>query len=125
MAFRLTIGRKIGLGFGIILFLFITASVLTTLTLNESRRKTDQVTEIYNPSVAVLKDLDNLVNRSKLLITKWYYVQTSENHVDKIALHELLNTEYPALKVKMKKYSVGWSKEEQESIDIILSMIDV
>jgi serine phosphatase RsbU (regulator of sigma subunit)/HAMP domain-containing protein len=125
MGFRLTIGRKIGLGFGIILFLFITASVLTTVTLNESRTKTDKVTQIYNPSVAVLKDLENLVNRSKLLITKWYYVQTSEKHADKIALHQLLSTEYPALKVRIKKYSVGWNKEEQESIDIILSMIDV
>jgi serine phosphatase RsbU (regulator of sigma subunit) len=125
MAFRLTIGRKIGLGFGIILFLFITASVLTTVTLNDSRKKTDQVTEIYNPSVAVLKDLDNLVNRSKLLITKWYYVQTSEKHADKISLHQLLNTEYPALKGRIKKYSVHWNKEEQESIDLIISMIDV
>jgi serine phosphatase RsbU (regulator of sigma subunit) len=99
--------------------------VLTTLTLNESRRKTDQVTEIYNPSVAVLKELDNLINRSKLLITKWYYVQTSETHADKVALHQLLNSEYPALKARIKKYSVHWSKEEQESIDIILSLTEV
>ncbi|HSH67318.1 MAG TPA: hypothetical protein VLB84_16355 [Bacteroidia bacterium] len=125
MGFRLTIGRKIGLGFGIILFLFIAASVLTTLTLNESREKTDQVTSVYNPSVAVLKDLDNLVNRSKLLITKWYYVQTGENNVDKVAMYQLLNVEYPAIKERVKKYAIHWSKEEQESIDIILSLIEV
>ncbi|HET8962727.1 MAG TPA: HAMP domain-containing protein, partial [Chitinophagales bacterium] len=125
MGFRLTIGKKIGLGFGIILFLFIAASVLTTVTLNESREKTDQVTSVYNPSVAVLKDLDNLVNRSKLLITKWYYVQTGENNVDKVTLYQLLNIEYPALKKRVKKYAQHWSPEEQESIDIILSLIDV
>ncbi len=126
MGFRLTIGRKIGLGFGIILLFFIAALVLTTVTLIESRQKNDQVTEIYNPSVAVLKDLDNLVNRSKLMITKWYYVQTGDDHADKRALRQLLKVEYPALKVKIKKYSVHWTnKEEQESVDIILSMIDV
>ena len=125
MGFILTIGRKIGLGFGIVLFLFIAASVLTTLTLNESREKTDQVTSVYNPSVAALKDLENLVNRSKLLITKWYYVQTGENNVDKAALNKLLNEEYPALKARIKKYALHWSHEEQESIDIILSMIEV
>ena len=125
MRFRLTIGRKIGLGFGIVLFLFIAASVLTTITLNKSRENTDQVTSIYNPSVATLKDLENLVNRSKLLITKWYYVQTSENNADKIDLKKLLKEEYPALKKRLRKYSSHWSQEEQESIDIILSMIEV
>lgn len=125
MGFRLTIGRKIGLGFGIILFLFIAASVFTTLTLNRGREKIDQVTSVYNPSVAALKDLDNLVNRSKLLITKWYYVQTGENNVDKVALNQLLREEYPALKKRLRKYSVYWTQEEQESIDIILSMIEV
>ena len=69
MKLRFTIGRKIGLGFGVIIFLFIVASVLTNVTLNDSRKKTDQVTEIYNPSVTALKELDNLLNRSKLLIT--------------------------------------------------------
>lgn len=125
MRFRFTIGRKIGVGFGIVLFLFITASVLTTLTLNESREKTEQVTAIYNPSVAALKDLDNQVNRSKLLITKWYYVQTGENNVDKIALNQLLNTEYPALKARIQLYAKHWDKEEQESIEAILSLIEV
>ena len=124
MGFRLTIGRKIGLGFGVILFLFIAASLFTTNTLDESRTKTDQVTTIYNPSVAILKDLDNLLNRSKLLITKWYYVQTGNDNVDKVAMNQLLQMEYPTLKSKIKQYSAHWDKEEQESIDIILSLID-
>jgi serine phosphatase RsbU (regulator of sigma subunit)/HAMP domain-containing protein len=124
MGFRLTIGRKIGLGFGVILFLFIAASIFTTNTLDESRKKTDQVTTVYNPSVAILKDLDNLLNRSKLLITKWYYVQTGSDNVDKVAMNQLLQTEYPDLKTKIKKFAVNWDKEEQESIDIILSLVD-
>ena len=124
MGFRLTIGRKIGLGFGVILFLFIAASVFTTNTLNESRKKTEQVTSIFNPSVAILKDLDNLLNRSKLLITKWYYVQTGSDNVDKVAMNQLLRVEYPALKLKIKEYSIHWNKEEQERVDIILSLID-
>lgn len=125
MGFRFTIGRKIGLGFGIILLLFITASFLTTVTLNDSRKKTDQVTTIYNPSVAILKDLDNLLNRSKLLITKWYYVQTGDDHVDKAALRKLLKIEYPFLKEKLKLIAFNWNPEEQERIKIILSLVEV
>src|SRR6476620_9695211 len=124
MKLRFTIGRKIGLGFGIIIFLTTIAFLLTNVTLNESRKKTDQVTEIYNPSVATLKELDNLLNRSKLLITKWYYVQTGDDATDKKALRTLLKEEYPGLKDKIKKYSVNWNKDEQQSIDAILTLIE-
>ncbi len=124
MKLRFTIGKKIGLGFGVILFLFILASLFTNITLNDSRKKTVQVTEIYNPSVATLKELDNLLNRSKLLITKWYYVQTGDDAIDKKALRTLLKDEYPQIKEKLKTYSVNWNKDEQESIDAILSLIE-
>jgi len=124
MKLRFTIGRKIGLGFGIIIFLTTIAFLLTNITLNESRKKTDQVTEIYNPSVATLKELDNLLNRSKLLITKWFYVQTGDDAAHKKALRVLLDQEYPSVKEKIKKYSVNWNKDEQESIESILALIE-
>jgi serine phosphatase RsbU (regulator of sigma subunit) len=124
MKLRFTIGRKIGLGFGIIIFLTTIAFLLTNVTLNDSRKKTDQVTEIYNPSVATLKELDNLLNRSKLLITKWFYVQTGDDAAHKKALRNLLDNEYPTVKEKIKIYSVNWNKDEQESIDAILALVE-
>lgn len=124
MKLRFTIGRKIGLGFGVIIFLTVIAFFLTNITLNDSRKKTDQVTEIFNPSVATLKELDNLLNRSKLLITKWYYVQTGDDAADKKALRTILHDEYPALKKKITTYSVNWNKDEQDSIDAILALIE-
>ncbi len=72
MKLRFTIGRKIGLGFGVIILLVIVAFWLTNVTLNDSRKKTDQVTEIYNPSVASLKELNYLLIRSKFLITNGF-----------------------------------------------------
>ena len=124
MKLRFTIGRKIGLGFGVIIFLVIVAFWLTNVTLNDSRRKTDQVTEIYNPSVASLKELNYLLIRSKFLITKWFYVQTGDDAIDKKALRTLIKDEYPALKDKIKKYSGNWNKDEKESIDGILALIE-
>lgn len=124
MKLRFTIGRKIGLGFGVIVFLTIVAFLFTNITLIDSRKKTDQVTEIYNPSVASLKELDYLLIRSKFLITKWFYVQTGDDAIDKKALRTLIKEEYPELKQKIKKYSGNWSPNEQESIDAILSLIE-
>ncbi|MBL7882848.1 MAG: hypothetical protein JNL69_02180, partial [Bacteroidia bacterium] len=124
MNFRFTIGKKIGLGFGVIIVLVIISFLLTNVTLNDSRKKTDQVTEIFNPSVATLKELDNLLNRSKLLITKWYYVTTGNDAVDKKALRKLLKDEYPLLKKKIHQYSVTWNQAEQESVEAILALVD-
>jgi serine phosphatase RsbU (regulator of sigma subunit)/HAMP domain-containing protein len=39
-------------------------------------------------------------------------------------MNHLLDKEYPDLKARIKKYAVNWDKEEQESIDIILSLVD-
>ncbi|MGQ0827193.1 MAG: SpoIIE family protein phosphatase [Bacteroidota bacterium] len=124
MKLRFTIGRKIGLGFGVVVFLTIVAFLFTNVTLNDSRKKTDQVTEIYNPSVASLKELDYLLIRSKFLITKWFYVQTGNDAMDKKALRTLIKEEYPELKRKIKKYSGNWNKDEQENIDAILSLVE-
>ena len=124
MNIRFTIGRKIGLGFGIILVLFIVASLLTNITLTESRAKTDKVTKIFNPSVASLKELNYLLIRSKLLITKWFYVQTNDEDFDKKALRKLISDDYPALKTKIKKYSVNWNQNEQRSIDSIFVLTE-
>ena len=124
MKFRFTIGRKIGLGFGIILFLFIVASLLTNFTLTDSRKKTDQVTKIFTPSVASLKELNGLLTRSNLLISKWFLIQTGDDARDKKALRTLINEEYPQLKERLKKYSVNWNKDEQQSIDSILVMAE-
>ncbi len=119
MKFRFTIGRKIGLGFGIILFLFIVASVLTNSTLSNSRTKTDQVTEKINPSVESLKELNYQLMRSKLLITKWFYVQTGEDASDKKELRNLLDKEYPKLREKIRSFSANWSIEEKGIIEDI------
>nr|MBA3706412.1 SpoIIE family protein phosphatase [Bacteroidota bacterium] len=124
MKLRFTIGRKIGLGFSVIVFLTIVAFLFTNATLNDSRTKTDQVTEIYNPSVATLKELDYLLIRSKLLITKWFHLQTSDDVMDKKDLRTLIREEYPSLKSKIKKYSGNWNKEEQESIEAILALVE-
>ncbi len=124
MKLRFTIGRKIGLGFGIILFLFIVASLLTNVTLTDSRQKTDQVTEIYNPSVSSLKELNYLLIQSKLFITTWFYVQTGDEAHDKKKLRTLIGEDYPQLKDKIKKYSIHWNNNEQKSIDSIFVLVE-
>ena len=67
MNFRFTIGKKIALGFGVIVFLTIVSFYFTNYTLKNSREKTREVIETYNPSVDALKELDNFLYNEKII----------------------------------------------------------
>ena len=123
MKFRFTIGKKIALGFGVIVFLTIVSFFFTNVTLNGSREKTRQVTEVYNPSVTALKELDNLLNLSRLGITEWI-AREKTDWPGKIALTKLIYEDYPRTKKIINEYSLKWSDEEQSSISSILDLID-
>ena len=86
MAFRFTIGRKIVLGFGSLIFLTFVAFGLTLITLTESRQINDKITTLYNPSVSALQELNILVVRSKMLIANWVNVQIDHEDKDKLKI---------------------------------------
>jgi serine phosphatase RsbU (regulator of sigma subunit) len=123
MKFRFTIGKKIALGFGVIVFLTIVSFFFTNVTLNGSREKTREVTEIYNPSVTALKELDNLLNLSRLGSTEWLALWTSDIPQKK-SLVKLIHEDYPTLKSTILELSQKWNSEEQDDIRSILSQID-
>jgi hypothetical protein len=51
MAFRITIGTKIGMGFGLFIFFALLVVILTNRTLERSRTINDQINNVYSPSV--------------------------------------------------------------------------
>lgn len=122
MKFRFTIGRKIGLGFGVLIFLTLVAFILTIFTLKEAKDKNDKITQIYSPSVSALEELNLLVVRSKMLISNW--VNTPKDSEDKAKLKNLIFDEYPSLKERVNKLAVHWSQDEKNSIASIFSLID-
>ena len=89
MAFRLTIGKKIGTGFGVLLFFIVIVFYTTYQTLNDSIEQNDEITNVNNPSVASLEELKLLTVRSKMLIFNWIYFQSHADHPDKEKLNRL------------------------------------
>jgi len=59
MKFKFTIGRKIGLGFGILLFLTFVVFILTKRTIDASRKVNYLIIKVYSPSVDALQELKN------------------------------------------------------------------
>jgi serine phosphatase RsbU (regulator of sigma subunit)/CHASE3 domain sensor protein len=125
MAVKFTIGRKIGFGFGIVIFLTIVAFLFTNVTLNESKRKTDQVVNVVTPSVTALEELNLMLKRSQNLINKWYYVQTTNDDPFKKELRTLINSEYPRLKQFISdSLAVHWRPDEKDQIKAVFSLTD-
>ncbi|MBL4736004.1 MAG: SpoIIE family protein phosphatase [Flavobacteriales bacterium] len=120
---RLTIGKRIGAGFGILVLAMIIVFARTYYTLSESRKINEQITKIYNPSVHVLENLNLLIVESKMLIMNWMSVQISDDD-DKLRLKDLIADDYPALKERVLLLAVNWTEDEQAQIRIIMRDID-
>lgn len=123
MRFRFTIGRRIGLGFAIFILLTVVAFVLTVLTLNSSRKRTETVVYQVTPSVAELKDLNLLLQRSHTNVSKWYYNKSFNDLDFRQELKNIINHEYPAKKAKLTDYSKTWSADEREQLKVIFLRI--
>src|SRR3989442_1469742 len=109
MAFRFTIGRRIGTGFGTLIVLTVLAFVLTLYTLTDSRKKTEIVVGQLAPSVAELKEFNFLLQRSQTLISKWYYSKTTNDH-GRHELVKLISYDYPEKRLRLKQLSKNWTK---------------
>ncbi|MDI1355888.1 MAG: SpoIIE family protein phosphatase [bacterium] len=116
MKIRFTIGRRIGFGFAIFILLTVVAFVLTVYTLNDSKRRTETVVGQVAPSVAELKELNLLLQRSHTDISKWYYNKSFNDVVFRDELRAIIRTEYPKKKATLIEFSKLWSKEEKDQL---------
>lgn len=122
--FRFTIGRRIGVGFAIFIFLTVVAFVLTVVTLNDSRRRTDTVVGQVTPSVAELKELNLLLQRSQTDISKWYYNKSFNDVNFREDIKNILTKEYPASKQRLLEYAALWSEQEKAQLKVIFIRIE-
>lgn len=122
--FRFTIGRRIGLGFALFILLTVIAFVLTVVTLNDSKRRTETVVGQVTPSVAELKELNLLLQRSQTDISKWYYNKSVNDKGFRDDLIRILKTEFPARRAKLSEFSRLWSSQEKEQLKVIFIRIE-
>ncbi len=122
--FRFTIGRKIGIGFGILIGLTLINFIATFVTLHQSKKINDDISQVYTPSVNALEDLNLVILRSRMYVSNWVFIQSDENNLDKKRLAKLISTEYPEVKGKIQRLSVNWDKKEKAAIDSIFINIE-
>jgi serine phosphatase RsbU (regulator of sigma subunit)/HAMP domain-containing protein len=122
--FKFTIGRKIGAGFGLVILFTVIAFIYTNVIITESKKKTDQVVQVVTPSVAALENFHLKLQRSQILITKWYHVQSSDDDPFKKELRDLIKFEYKDLKKDIDTISHYWTPEEKDEMVMIFSLTD-
>jgi len=123
MKLRFTIARKLLLGFGILTLAFIINTILVFNTLHNSRKASNAITTIYNPSSEYLKQLYDMVNNSKLLIKNWVFIEQTPKTPDKEKLVLLQSNQFPALSEKLENISQQWGKEEKDEYRKIITGI--
>lgn len=124
MAFKFTIGKKIGAGFGLVILFTLIAFIFTNVVISDSKKKTDEVVQVVTPSVTFLESFHLNLQRSQILVTKWYHVQSSDDDPFKKELRELIKYQYPEIKKSIDSLSVHWTKDEKDQIKAIFSLTD-
>lgn len=97
MRVRLTIGKRIGTGFGLFIFFAIVVMVLTNAALERGRALNTRVNEVYGPSVDALVRLRNLVLNTRMLVKHWALVVSIPDAPEKTQLIGITEHELPQL----------------------------
>jgi serine phosphatase RsbU (regulator of sigma subunit) len=126
LPFRLTIGRKIGFGFGILIFFTLVNFIITFITLHKSRKLSDDIIKIYTPSVDGLEEYNVMMLNASKLINNWVLIQSGEDNYDKIQLKKLLNEVYPKIRKKLEDtIIINWNNNDKQTMRKIFKKTDV
>ena len=124
MKFKFTIGRRIGIGFAIFIIATMVAFILTIITLNDSKTRTEIVVSQITPSVADLKEINLLLQRSHTDISKWYFNKSFNDVEFRTELERIIKKDYPTKKNHLIVLSAIWTPNENQKLKVIFNQIE-
>ncbi len=120
---KLTIGRKLIVGFGVILFALIINAITILNSSLENSHLNNEIIENFNPSKNNLVALRQQLVNSKMLIKNWVYIEKQNGTPDKIKLIDLLNNDFPETIARLDKLSEYWVIENKEQLSQVKSIL--
>jgi len=124
MDFKFTIGRRIGIGFAIFIIGTMVAFILTIITLNDSKTRTETVVGQITPSVADLKEINLLLQRSHTDISKWFYNKSFNDVEFRTELKRIIKKDYPTKKNHLIVLSAIWTPNENQKLKVLFNQIE-
>jgi len=119
-----SIGRKISLGFAVVIVAMIVAFYITNDTFVESQKINEEITNNHNPSIAKLEELKLMIVRSKMLINNWVYQSSPSENEDKVSLNKLTVSEYPKLKLELETLAATWEDSAKHRLTDLFDNIE-
>jgi len=120
-----SIGRKISLGFAVVIFSTIVAFYITNRTFVNSQKINEEITNNHTPSIAKLEELKLMIVRSKMLINNWVYLSSPPENEEKVALNRLTVSEYPKLKIEIETLVKQWQDSTKASLEPLFENIEL
>ena len=124
MDFKFTIGRRIGIGFAIFIIGTMVAFILTIITLNDSKTRTETVVSQITPSVADLKEINLLLQRSHTDISKWFYNKSFNDVEFRKEIKRIIEKDYPTKKNHLLVLSAIWTPNENQKLKVLFNQIE-
>jgi len=131
---RFTVGKKIGLGFGIVLILLLTVFGITYYvvhtaesTLSDSIENNQKLLEIEQPTVNGLYNLKAHLTVSQSLILKWVRVPSRPDELWKKKLEKLIDSSIPRDTMRINELMDQWEEgsNDEQSFNLIKKNIAV
>lgn len=121
---KFTIGRKLSFGFSILIVFFLLSIAASYIITQRIKNINEQNSSVYVPAMRELMDLNNTIVISQKLIADWVFIQSFDNAQNKTDLRTLINEDYPEKKAELLQMSANFSKEDQDTLRLILEKID-
>jgi serine phosphatase RsbU (regulator of sigma subunit)/HAMP domain-containing protein len=116
---RLTISRRIGLGFGLFILVVTIVFLLTNTTLKKSREINRRINEEFAPTLNDLQKLDDQIMRGQDLIRQWAFVRRIDDHQERQELLRLSRSIIPSQLDQINERSSQWEAKDREKIQRI------
>jgi serine phosphatase RsbU (regulator of sigma subunit)/HAMP domain-containing protein len=117
MAFRLSISRRIGLGFGLFILVVTVVFLLTNNTLSKSREINRRINQEFAPALEALQELEIKITRGQGLIHYWAFVQRRDDDRDRLELVQLTEKVIPAQLHRIREFSAYWNEEDKKQFE--------
>src|SRR6185369_4062300 len=90
----------------------------------ESKKRTETVVGQVTPSVAELKQLNFLLQKSHTNISKWFYNKSFNDVEFRDELETIIQKDFHEQQRKLTVLSQGWSASEKEQLNMIFKRIE-
>jgi len=120
---KLSIGKRLFLGFGSLLFIVLIFGVYIIITSQKNKNVSEKILNIYAPSKSILNNYYNVIDNSKMLIKSWVFIDKIPVTPDKLRLKNLHDSVFPALIAELKPVKEKWEAKDKILIDEITKQV--